>query len=264
MTMRTDLSNSEYHADDSISSSDVKMVASTSLAHWKAKVYKASPTFDLGTAVHAFVLEPEGDIIVRGPEDRRGNKWKEAYAKALANGQTLLTEADFDLAHEIAGSVIFHPVSKRLHGNGVINEASFFATDPDTGLSIKARPDAYIPNTGIIYDLKTCQSADPRTFARDVQNYGYHIQAAFYMHVLKQAGHKANQFVFVCVEKTAPYALSVSVLSEEYLLYGKSKMKVALHQIKHASDTGVYATGWSDTVNTIDIPRWLEAPVEFN
>ena len=36
------LSNAEYHAHDAISSSDVKMVHKSTLAHWKAKVYKSS------------------------------------------------------------------------------------------------------------------------------------------------------------------------------------------------------------------------------
>ena len=60
------LSNSQYHADDAISSSDVKMVHSKSLAHWKAKTYSSSPVFDMGTAVHAMVLE-DGKGVVRGP-----------------------------------------------------------------------------------------------------------------------------------------------------------------------------------------------------
>jgi hypothetical protein len=263
MTMRTDLSNSEYHAHDAISSSDVKMVAAKSLAHWKAKVYKPSATFDMGTAVHAMVLEPNANLILRGPEDRRGNKWKDAQADAEANGQTLLTTGDYDLAHDIASSVIMHPIARELHGQDIINEASFFAHDPDTGLAIKTRPDALSERTGIIYDLKTCQSANPRDFARDILSYGYHVQSAFYLHTLWHAGFTANDFMFVCVEKTAPYAISVNVLSPEYLAYGRAQMKAALSQIRNADDTG-YTTGWSDDVNTIDIPRWLDAPVEFN
>jgi hypothetical protein len=83
------------------------------------------------------------------------------------------------------------------------------------------------------------------------------------MHTLWHAGFTANDFMFVCVEKTAPYAISVNVLSPEYLAYGRAQMKAALSQIRNADDTG-YTTGWSDDVNTIDIPRWLDAPVDFN
>jgi hypothetical protein len=87
-------------------------------------------------------------------------------SNAEANGQTLLTTGDYDLAHDIASSVIMHPIARELHGQDIINEASFFTHDPDTGLAIKARPDALSERTGIIYDLKTCQSANPRDFAK--------------------------------------------------------------------------------------------------
>lgn len=257
------LSNAEYHAGNGVSSSAVKMVSTKSLAHWKAKVYKSSPIFDIGTACHDIVLEG-GKNIIRGPETRRGNAWKEAYADASAEGKTLLTEADYDLATEIGHSVLLHPVGNRMAGDSVINEASFFVTDPDTGLKLKARPDSYHEGSGIIYDLKTCQSADPRAFQRDVLTYGYHIQSAFYLHVLELAGYKAERFIFACVEKTAPYAVSVNELSQEYLAYGRMQMHSALAQIADAEKSGVYDTGWSIGVNTIDLPKWLEAPAEFN
>jgi len=258
------LSNAEYHAKEAISSSDVKMVSKSTLAHWKAKTYKSSPTFDIGTAVHAMVLESEKDLVLRGPETRRGNDWKKPYEQAQAEGKTLLTAGDYDLAKEMADSLLMHPIGDRMAGDTVINEASFFATDDNTGLELKTRPDSYWQANGVIYDIKTCQAADPKSFAKDCLNYGYHIQAAFYMHVLRLAGYQADKFLFACVEKTAPYAVAVHELSEEYLAYGKSKMDEALNKIATANASGVYDTGWSNGVNTIDLPRWLENPADFN
>ncbi len=192
------LSNTGYHAKkDYTSSSDVKMVHSKSLAHWKAKTYSSSPVFDMGTAVHAMVLE-EAKGIIRGPETRRGKAWTEAYEEAQANDQTLLTASDYDLARNIADSVLFHPVGQRMAGPTTVNEASFFATDPETELKIKCRPDSYWDAKGVLYDLKTCQDASPRGVAKDMgpSGYNYAIQQAFYMHCLEQAGYEASQFVF--------------------------------------------------------------------
>ena len=76
------MTNEAYHAHPNISSSDVKAVATRSLAHWKYKTYKASPAFAMGSAVHALVLEPQKNLVVRGPEDRRGAKWKDASLAA--------------------------------------------------------------------------------------------------------------------------------------------------------------------------------------
>lgn len=251
------LSNAEYHATDAISSSDVKMVYGKSLAHWRAKVYKSTTAFATGTAVHAMCLE-DGKGVIRGPETRRGKAWTEAYEEAQANDQTLLTAADYDLARNIADSVLFHPAGQRMAGPTTVNEASFFATDPETGLKIKCRPDSLWDAKGVIYDIKTCQDASPRGVAKDMVTYNYAIQAAFYMHVMNCAGHKADQFVFVNVEKAAPYAVSTNVLSPEYLAWGKQKMHETLRQIAEANQTQKWDTGWSETTNVVVLPRWLQ------
>ena len=255
------LSNSQYHADDAISSSDVKMVHSKSLAHWKAKTYSSSPVFDMGTAVHAMVLE-DGKGVVRGPETRRGKAWTEAHEEAQANDQTLLTAADYDLARNIADSVLFHPVGQRIAGPTTFNEASFFATDPETGLKIKCRPDSYWDAKGVLYDLKTCQDASPRGVAKDMIAYNYAIQQAFYMHCVEQAGYEASQFVFVHVEKSGAFAVSTNIIHEEYLDWAKAEMHMTLRKIAKANEAQKWDTGWSDQTNVIDLPRWLQA--DFN
>jgi hypothetical protein len=234
------------------------MVYGKSLAHWKAKVYKSSTVFDVGTAVHAMCLEGEKNLVIRGPETRRGKAWTEAYDEAQANDQTLLTTADYDLARNIADSVLFHPAGQRMAGPTTVNEASFFATDPDTGLKIKCRPDSLWDAKGVLYDIKTCQDASPRGVAKDMVTYNYAIQAAFYLHVMDCAGHKADQFVFVNVEKAAPYAVSTNILSPEYLAWGKQKMYETLRQIAEANQAQKWDTGWSATTNVVVLPRWLQ------
>jgi hypothetical protein len=267
MTLITanELSNAQYHATEAISSSDVKMVHSKSLAHWKAKVYKSSTTFDLGTCVHSMCLE-DGKDMLRGPETRRGKAWSEAYEDAQIDGKTLLTSGDYDLARKVADSVLFHPVGQRMAGPTTINEASFFSTDPETGMSIKCRPDSYWQDGGVVYDIKTCQGADPRTVSKDVMTYSYHVQAAFYLHTLTWAGYEACRFAFVNVEKTAPYAVSVNELSPEFLAYGHDIMIKTLAKIKEANDVGIFPTGFSDDINVIVLPRWLQqdAAADFN
>jgi hypothetical protein len=89
----------EYHDKEifpHISSSDVKTVLSKSLLHWAGQERKESIAFDIGKAVHALILEPEKDLVMRGPEDRRGSKWKDAKAKAEKDGKVFLTEKDYD------------------------------------------------------------------------------------------------------------------------------------------------------------------------
>ncbi len=253
------LTNAEYHAKkDFISSSDVKEVHGKSLAHWRAKVYKSSVAFDLGTCCHSMVLEG-GVGMIRGPETRRGKAWSEPYEEAQAEGKTLLTCGDYDLAREMADSVLFHPAGQRMAGPTTVNEASFFATDPISGLQLKCRPDSYWDAKGVIYDLKTCQDASPRGVAKDMQSFNYAIQAAFYLYVLSLSGYQASQFVFCNVEKAAPYAVSTNILSPEYLEWGTQQMHLTLDKIAKANQAQKWDTGWSEITNVIHLSKWLEA-----
>ena len=262
MTMFTadKMSNAEYHATDAISSSAVKTVHGKSLAHWKARSnFTATTAMAIGTCVHDMVLE-DGQGVMRGPADRRGNAWKDAFADAEAGGKLLLTAGDYDLARNVADSVLFHPVGQIMAGNDTVNEASFFATDPETGLELKCRPDSYrMSGGGIVYDIKTCQSSLPRDVARDVSTYSYALQAAFYLKVLRLAGYEANRFSFVFVEKTAPYAVNVSELSDDFLQYAEREVDATLMKIAQATLANRFSSGYSDEVNTLELPRWLQA-----
>jgi exodeoxyribonuclease VIII len=260
------LSNAEYHAKtEYISSSAVKEVHGKSLAHWQArKSFKSTPAMAIGTAVHDIVLEGGNGIVRHNGPDRRGKQWSEPFAEAEANDKLLMTAADYDLAIAVAGSVLDHPVGRKMEGKDTINEASFFAKDPQSGLDIKCRPDSYDPNTGAIFDIKTCQDSSPSAVQADIRKYSYPIQAAFYLHTLRCAGFKAERFIFVFVEKTTPYAVNVTELTLGYIAWADSAMHKALSDIKQARETNVYDTGFSTGINMVDIPHWLNQEIANN
>ena len=108
--IRDDLDNSAYHALDGISASDVKIVHSKSIAHWRSKKYKDSPTLDIGSAIHAEILEPDEMLVVRGPETRRGKAWTEAKEEADSQGKILLTEGDHDLVMAVVRACVWSRV----------------------------------------------------------------------------------------------------------------------------------------------------------
>jgi exodeoxyribonuclease VIII len=260
--MRTDLDNKSYHAHPAISSSDVKAVHKTSLAHWKGKVRKESSAFALGSAVHALVLEPEKNLVLRGPEDRRGNKWKEAQLAADLDGQILLPEAEFDLAARIADAVKAHPVAAMyLADPTFVAEASFFGIDPATGVEIKCRPDGYLPEVGLVFDVKTTTDASPDGFPRELRKYAYDVQAAFYLRALRAAGYKADTFMFIAVEKEAPFAVGIHALTDRYLDHADMIVTQTLQKISNALAVSDFTTGWP-LINTIDLPRWQTETAE--
>ena len=258
-----DISNEEYHAHPALSSSDIKAVASKSLAHWRGAVRKESTAFDLGTAVHALLLEPEKDLVACGPETRRGKAWTEAYAEATEAGKVLLTESDFDLATSMAAACLKnHAANYFLTHADMLAEKSFFAEDPEIGLQLKTRPDGLFVEQGIIIDIKSCQDASPAGFGKAVRNFGYDIQAAFYMHVLRLCKVPVSQMIFICIEKDKPHVTACHELSEMYIRHAHNRMIDTLHTIKHAMDTDEFVTLWPD-INTIHLPSWMESDAAF-
>jgi exodeoxyribonuclease VIII len=260
--IRTDLSNEAYHAHPAISSSDVKAVYLKSLRHWQLAPRKESAAFDLGSAVHALVLEPEKDLVRCGPGDRRGTAWKDAKLAADLDGYILLPQGEYDLAKNIAHAALVQ--APEWMDRPRITEGSVFATDRITGVEIKCRPDIYIEADAMVVDLKTCTSASPRQFSRDVHQYGYAIQAAFYMRVLQNAGHEADRFFFFAIEKDAPYAVCIHEIDADYLDTCQQIITQTLLKIRDAQAKGDYTTGWPE-VNMISQPGWMTAddPEDF-
>ncbi|MGA0841051.1 MAG: PD-(D/E)XK nuclease-like domain-containing protein, partial [Pseudomonadales bacterium] len=56
-------------------------------------------------------------------------------------------------------------------------------------------------------DLKT--TVDAREFERSVFTFGYDIQAAFYTEVAKVIDGKSRKFIWIVVEKDAPYGVQI-------------------------------------------------------
>jgi len=256
-----DMSNEDYHAHPAISSSAVKTISTKSILHWKNAVYKDNSAFDLGTAVHAMVLEPEKDLVLCGPENRRGKLWTSAREEAQLEGKTLLTQEDYAICLDMVSSVMSNSAAVELVSDlCAVKEVSIFGTDEETGLALKARPDIFIPERGILVDLKTTRDASPKRggFERQFFSLGYHIQAAFYKYVLELAGYPIEDFIFLAVEKEPPYAVQIHNLHSDVIDEGLYQVKKVLRQIKDAGDSDTESTGWPSQ-NTILLPKWMKA-----
>lgn len=261
----------EYHDKKKhphISSSDVKTVYGKSLLHWVGQEYKESPTLEMGKAVHSLILEYEKQAVVRGPSDRRGNKWKEAKQQAEQKGKILLTERDYDTALEIAESALFNSefLRSKISNKNFISEASIFTRCKKTGMLIKCRPDGLIipesdKGKGEILDIKTTHDASPNGFQRELRKYNYDLQIAFYLHTMRCASLPCSEMYLVAIEKTPPYAVGVHVLSEIYIKHAEKRMIQTLEKMKHAEVSQDFSTGWPE-INQVHLPAWLEDDME--
>ena len=256
--IRYDLSAGEYHAHTARSKSYLWKLYSETPAHAQHNVVKPTPSMDLGTAVHLAVLEPHRfeESVIRGTDDRRGNKWKDVLEEAAAYGKLALTSGDYDEAIRMGDAARKVPVVRQLAESQVINEASAFWTDPSTGIECRCRPDIYCPAMEIMADLKGTGDASPAFWARNAANLGYHAQEAWYTDGWQAAGGGAvDGFVFIVIEDEEPHLTAVYELTPRAVAEGRAAMTKALASYKACRESGVFP-GYPDAVQELDLPGW--------
>jgi hypothetical protein len=253
-----DLSNEAYHASPGISKSGLWKIYTQSPAHFKYSPRKETKAFDFGQASHSAILEPETfeARVMRGPADRRGNKWADAVAEANNSKRRLLIEEDYDAVLELRDAVHADPFLNALivSPHSQVEHSSFWI-DPETGAQCRSRPDLYRADLGIMVDVKSTASAHPQAFARSVVNYGYHAQEAWY-----SAGHRANGlkvegFVFLAFEKEAPYVTARYELPPSIVEDGRAICQKALARFAECEATGEWP-GYSSEITELAFKRW--------
>jgi exodeoxyribonuclease VIII len=165
-----------------------------------------------------------------------------------ADGIEAVTQSDMALALSMAASVRVHPAAAALLAHGKA-EQSFWWDDAATGLRCKCRPDWYDGTT--VVDLKTTTDASPAGFARSVATFRYHVQASHYLAGL----HGAERFVFIAVEKTAPYAVAVYELDAAAMAAGDELRQRDMRVIADCQAISEWP-GYGNTIQPLSLPSW--------
>ena len=238
------ISNKEYREREGVSSSDLKklMKSPAHFRYWKDNPQEDTPALLLGRACHKYVLETYdfyNEFAVAPNCDRRTKDGKAQWSLFCDQneGKDIITEEQFEQIEAMRNAAYATPfVSKLLSGE---KELSFFGTDEETGLAIKCRPDCITEVDGnyILIDYKTCNDAEDMKFYRDSIKFGYDLQMAYYMDILQKVTGKEFQVVIIAQEKTAPYAVNVFELTEDYLENGRDLYKELLNVYKECSET---------------------------
>ncbi len=148
-----------------------------------------------------------------------------------------------------------HPTaSALLFGEGV-SEITIKWTDPETGIVCKSRGDRYVGELRTCVDLKTTEDAGPAGFAKSCASYGYHRQQAFYEDGFAAVGEPLDAFVFVAIEKRAPYLIGVYALDADAVGLGREWARRTLGTLAGCIERGDYP-GYSEEIETLSLPRW--------
>lgn len=237
----------EYHAQtDYIGKHGLDLVA-RSPAHFFERYLSGKPqpepthTQAFGTLTHMVVFEPEriGDEYVIAPEglDRRTKEYK--LWRDSVGEKTICTVAEMERAQAVRDAVLANPFLAAWMAEGEA-ERSVFAHDPETGVRVKARPDWMNHQQRVVLDLKTTNDARHMEFSRISFNFRYHVQAAFYLDVLKWARFGEYDFVFIAAENQPPYGVSVFVMDNDSLQLGRETYRRDLAVYAECLRTGTW------------------------
>jgi len=263
-----DISNDDYHAGAGISKTGLWTIHEKSPAHYAYAPRKEETYFTFGEAGHIAVLEPETfeKRVIRGPDDRRGNKWKDMQAYAEMEKKLLLTASDYDAMLIIRDTIHANPrLNQIIQSQQSKIEHSTYWIDDETKVLCRKRDDLYRPDLAMILDVKTSASAHPDAFTRSVVNYGYHAQEAFYTDGGIASGQPVEAFAFLVVEKTDPFLFALYELPPAIVDEGRAIMRKSLSVYAECEKTGVWP-GYPDDVQELSFQRWAyrltDAPQE--
>ncbi len=221
-----------------------------------------NPAFVLGTALHCATLEPDrfhATYIVKpdfGDCRKTDNKARRDAWLAENGGRNVISAEDMRDVEGMLASIRKHPRAAKLLIHGA-PEVTLRWQDDATGVQCKSRMDWWVERSGITFDLKSTQDASPAAFARSVANFGYHRQAAFYMDGLRQLGAAVEHFLFVAVEKTAPYPCAIYSLDELAIQTGHLSIRDDMERLADCMERKVWP-GYDDGIRVLSLHSWAK------
>lgn len=252
-----DLPEHIYRSATGINISALKKM-SISPAHYRAYIVEprkpSTPAQVFGTLLHRAALEPHllaGSYVVK-PENidyrtKVGKEWRDAQT------QQILSQEEAKALTGCEASVAGHPAAQGLL-TGSQKEVSVFKIHEGTGLMLKGRCDILVSDNEsgltIVADVKTTEDASPTGFPKSVANFGYHLQAAFYLDLVG-----ATSFEFIAVEKEAPFAVAVYLLDSEAIAQGRAENERNLATLLQCQAKNEWP-GYPDGVQLLRLPSW--------
>jgi len=258
------LTNENYHQDRTcISASGLKLISRSPRHYWNRYLNPAyedatTPAMAFGSVVHTLMLEPHtfNERYAISPDVSRTTKeGKAAYtAFTEANkGKEFISSKDYVLATDMIEQAKLNPIITDLLD---LSEKEAMHTFEVLELPCKMKADAINVIDGCIIDLKTCTDASPDGFGKDAYNLGYLLQAAFYLDGYHLAtGNNLKRFIFIAMEKSAPYIAAVYELTPEQIELGRQQYLAALQTYKNCLAANKWHA-YGDNIQFLTLPNW--------
>ena len=151
-------------------------------------------------------------------------------------------------------SVFAHPDARWLLEQEGHSESSLYWMDEETNEQCRIRPDRYLKNIPVIFDVK--KTADISRFSTHAEEFRYFVQDAMYSEAYEKTFNERPDFLFLMVSDTIDcgrYPVRVQPIEEEWKAVGFETWHRDLrryHQCKLNND-------WHD-MNPIERPYWAK------
>ncbi|MGI9160399.1 MAG: PD-(D/E)XK nuclease-like domain-containing protein [Saprospiraceae bacterium] len=174
-------------------------------------------------------------------------------------GRTVVEADDYDRACRMRDAIHAHPAARVLLRDGVAEKTLYFE-EPETGAKCKCRPDwigRLSDGQHVLVDLKTTSDGSPDSFGRSALSWRYHVQAAFYSDGFYDAtGNYPQAFIFLCVEKEYPFAVSAYYADERTIELGHKAYMKNLQTYLDCFQSGVWP-GYSEKIERLALPEYI-------
>ena len=258
-----DMSAAEYHTGPGVSKSMLDKIDPPARlrAYMDAPKEEPTPSMILGTLAHLAILQP--DLFEDGKShhvrpdglsfaSKDGKAWRESH-----QDKPILSEDDIANISGMASAVQNNPLAAAMLRTGNA-EQSVYAKHKYTELLRRGRLDWLTEDAKgrpCIVDLKTTD--DAREFERKIAAFRYHVQHAYYVDLLDGVGIPGAAFIFIVVERVAPFGVRLVQLDTESIKIGRDAYEHDLATFAECELNGVWP-GYSEKITTVGLPDWAK------
>ena len=254
------ITNAEYHGRKThLSSTNIRTFKKNrkqfeyGLTHELVKQTKAMAD---GTAVHSFFLERDKfdtDFVIKPADMRLNTKAGKEWAQEHQSKIIIDSELGNNL-YEMEKSFMDSP-AKLIYDIKGQTELSYFWDDLGT-IKGKCRPDWISDDGEIVVDIKSTTDASLRGFQKSISNWGYHLQLGWYLRGLRKLGVPAKQFIFIAIEKTAPFCVGVYKADQEMINFAMKEIDQLMPEIQTAMVSNEFPD-YTPEITSIGLPPWM-------
>jgi hypothetical protein len=230
--------------------------------HARLQPHVDTDPMKLGRITALAVFEPErfrAEVAVFEGKVRSGKDWDDFVE--LNPDSEIATKAMHETALAIGRAVRADKDAMRYLSGGKGEQTVLWTYRmPPAGelegweVQIKSRLD-FITAADVVSDLKTTIDASPEAFGRTCMNLDYLAQGAMYVDGVKAVTGREMPYVFVAVEKSAPYVVQVYEVDEEQLQLGRDRYRGLLATYNAYAQASRWP-GYFDGPTKLVLPQW--------